>query len=197
MSCNTQQKMEAMRDVLEVLIPAEIWTANTQIFCWIWTPRGKLQNTILIVEVSTNITCNRIQIYCEQRNLRGVSSVECDFTKVSHPCKSVAHLESWILNIYIYLFHTVVSQQLKQLFKSNKVLVIDDMSIWYDAHMKIISASQGGFRVKLKHEVLTRESSKFSLWSEILHKPLSSSDQLGQPLLDIIVTVIMLHASNN
>ena len=36
------------------------------------------------------------------RNLTGVSSVERDFAKVWHPCKCVAHLESWILSIYTY-----------------------------------------------------------------------------------------------
>ena len=28
--------------------------------------------------------------------------MDYDFFKVLHPCKSVAHLVSWILNIYIY-----------------------------------------------------------------------------------------------
>ena len=35
-------------------------------------------------------------------NLDGVFSIDYDFVKVLHPCKSVAHLVSWILNIYIY-----------------------------------------------------------------------------------------------
>ena len=37
-----------------------------------------------------------------KENLDGVISMDCDFIKVLHPCKSVAHLGSWILNIYIY-----------------------------------------------------------------------------------------------
>ena len=37
-----------------------------------------------------------------KKNLDGVISMDCDFIKVLHPCKSVAHLGSWILNIYIY-----------------------------------------------------------------------------------------------
>ena len=37
-----------------------------------------------------------------KKNLDGVFSVDYDFFKVLHPCKSVAHLVSWILNIYIY-----------------------------------------------------------------------------------------------
>ena len=35
-------------------------------------------------------------------NLDGVFSMNYDFAKVSYSCKSVAHLGSWILNIYIY-----------------------------------------------------------------------------------------------
>ena len=31
-----------------------------------------------------------------------VISMDCDFVKVLHPCKSVAYLGSWILNIYVY-----------------------------------------------------------------------------------------------
>ena len=37
-----------------------------------------------------------------KENLDGVISMDCDFVKVLHPCKSVAYLGSWILNIYIY-----------------------------------------------------------------------------------------------
>ena len=37
-----------------------------------------------------------------KKNLDGVFSMDYDFFKVLHPCKSVAHLVSWILNIYIY-----------------------------------------------------------------------------------------------
>ena len=41
-------------------------------------------------------------VFNVKKNLDGVFSMECDFVKVLHPCKSVAHLVSWILNIYIY-----------------------------------------------------------------------------------------------
>ena len=37
-----------------------------------------------------------------KKNLDGVFSMDDDFVQVLHPCKSVAHLASWICNIYIY-----------------------------------------------------------------------------------------------
>ena len=36
-----------------------------------------------------------------KKKLDGVFSMDYDFFKVLHPCKSVAHLVSWILIIYI------------------------------------------------------------------------------------------------
>ena len=38
-----------------------------------------------------------------KKNLDGVFSVDYDFVKVLHHCKSVDHLLSWNLNIYIIL----------------------------------------------------------------------------------------------
>ena len=37
-----------------------------------------------------------------KKNLDVVFSMDDDFVQVLHPCKSVAHLASWICNIYIY-----------------------------------------------------------------------------------------------
>ena len=63
-----------------------------------------LKNTYTIIRVkdSTSVTCNRINSLSVKKNLDLVFSMNYDFAEVLYSCKSVAHLGSWILNIYIY-----------------------------------------------------------------------------------------------
>ena len=76
-----------------------------------------------------------------KKNLDGVFSMDYDFVKVLHPCKSVACLGSWILNIYISQAFTnkITNKSFGGTFSICQIMILIDSS------SRVVSRSPDNF----------------------------------------------------
>ena len=79
-----------------------------------------------------------------KKNLDGVFSMDYDFVKVLHPCKSVAHLVSWILNIYIYWEFGVGNTHINTAGLRGKILKSLTFTNYY-----VVFGRKGGLRTNM------------------------------------------------